>query len=554
MKTFFYLFVAVVCLLAGGVINAASRITATVTITNAPTTNGMTFVLNGSTRTWTNVVITPATQILTNSTIGGVTTNLFIHSLISPFAGPVTINLQATNTIQYIGTVDQAMTVSFSGNWASVSYSTQTVTSLIAIRVPGSGETASVRTNNFSLLTTALQDYSTNAMNEAATFAANLVGLTNAQTIAGIKRFTNASNQIAGTLSNALAKGVKLYYSNSTEIDPTNFNGIYFHEAAGFGGDQLVAIAPDQFGNPSLWDVSATNAPLHPLPAFTPLNHNLLTLGAASNKFAGLTWANVFTGTNEFAQITNTVIKGATISESTYSGVFGLTTNGTWYNGIINSPAIFDSTIYNATLHTNTLINPRITGNTFLGGSVAGAPSGIVNGIVGTNGTLPSVDPTNGWFIVGAGGEFYYRTSATSEGAGANNHVHNRAEQVTGSGGNFAFPDLAFNRVDFSGTDPQVALPTAGTYWVKAIVSVLAGSQAVDSFSFKFYNSTDAADISDSTRTCSNGTENQTFQVILENVVTVTAGKTIQLYGRNATAARGSTISTETSISYVRLY
>jgi len=97
-----------------------------------------------------------------------------------------------------------------------------------------------------------------------------------------------------------------------------------------------------------------------------------------------------------------------------------------------------------------------------------------------------------------------------------------------------------------------VALPTGGTYLVKAIVSVLAGAQAVDSFSFKFYNSTDAADITDSVRTCSNGTENQTFQVILENVVTVTSGKTIQLYGRNATAARGSTISTETSISYVR--
>src|SRR6266699_2298089 len=78
--------------------SALNIITATVTVTNvAGTTNGQTITVNGNTRTWTNSVSFPATQILTNNTIGGAATNLYNAAAAAPF-----INLslgQLTNGI-----------------------------------------------------------------------------------------------------------------------------------------------------------------------------------------------------------------------------------------------------------------------------------------------------------------------------------------------------------------------------------------------------------------------------------------------------------------------
>jgi len=178
---------------------AASRISATVTITNAPTTNGMTFVLNGATRTWTNSVQNSATQILTNSAIGGIATNLYLHSLTAPFAGPVSVSRSSTNKVIYTGETDQAMVISFTGNYASVAYTTQTVSTAVAVRIPITIETAAQQTNISSGLVAGINlSAQTNSINQYSTAASQLVGLTNAQTIAGIKLATNFNNQIGG--------------------------------------------------------------------------------------------------------------------------------------------------------------------------------------------------------------------------------------------------------------------------------------------------------------------------------------------------------------------
>lgn len=140
-------------------VQAATRITATVTVTNSPTTNGMTIVVNSSTRTWTNNVVTASSQILTNNSIGGITTNLWQHIVANPFSGGVIPSWLATNQISLLGNIGQAMSVSFSGPWASVSYSTQTVTSMYTVRVPISGEQNSVATNNATLLLQGINAY-----------------------------------------------------------------------------------------------------------------------------------------------------------------------------------------------------------------------------------------------------------------------------------------------------------------------------------------------------------------------------------------------------------
>jgi len=98
-----------------------------------------------------------------------------------------------------------------------------------------------------------------------------------------------------------------------------------------------------------------------------------------------------------------------------------------------------------------------------------------------------------------------------------------------------------------------VTLPTAGTYLVKGILSVTAGGTN-DGYCAQFYNSTAAAAVASSERCNSNVSINATAQVILENLVTVSAASEIHLQAKNTTAARGTVVAAATSISYIRLY
>ena len=95
-------------------------------------------------------------------------------------------------------------------------------------------------------------------------------------------------------------------------------------------------------------------------------------------------------------------------------------------------------------------------------------------------------------------------------------------------------------------------MPTAGTYLLQALVSVINGGTASDVYHAEIYNTTDATSLTQ--RTIDHLPANATGQIVLFDLVTVTATKTINLRIYNASAARGSVDSIETSISYVRLY
>lgn len=135
--------------------------------------------------------------------------------------------------------------------------------------------------------------------------------------------------------------------------------------------------------------------------------------------------------------------------------------------------------------------------------------------------------------------------------------VTNGASQVTGSGAGYSLTDT-MARVDFGTTDPQVTLPEAGTYRVFALIEVDADPMGDGQLAeAKFYNSSDAADVANSTRSAGNsgGGSYDKIQLTLENIVTVAASKTIQIYARDSNGtAEGSIVSTATSISYIRLY
>lgn len=180
-------------------------------------------------------------------------------------------------------------------------------------------------------------------------------------------------------------------------------------------------------------------------------------------------------------------------------------------------------------------------------------PTSLTRGIVLTNGASASADPANGVALWSAGGEVFMRSSTSSEGAGANNRIFNRGEQSIGSGSDYSLTTSYAEAVFGGGV--ALPLPSAGTYEVGGIVTVDEdGGNANDSISAKLYNTTDAADLTGSEKTISYLPAAKRGQLNLKSIVTVTAAKTLKLYAKNATAARGTIDSDQTSLYYVRLY
>lgn len=186
---------------------AQQKVTAAITITNA-TFNGFTLTVNGATRTFTNNVVNTATQVATNSDVtgDGSKTNLLTQIYANPFS-QVTEADTGSNSFNLIGNANLAMAVSVNTNFASISYSTQTVASVIAALLPVSAlPTAVARTNVASGIAGALNAAeNTNAISQISTAASGLMGLTNGQTISGVKVFTNALGQWFGVISNSPA-------------------------------------------------------------------------------------------------------------------------------------------------------------------------------------------------------------------------------------------------------------------------------------------------------------------------------------------------------------
>lgn len=128
----------------------------------------------------------------------------------------------------------------------------------------------------------------------------------------------------------------------------------------------------------------------------------------------------------------------------------------------------------------------------------------------------------------------------------------NRNENVVGSGTAYTLTN-ATARIDFGTTDAQVALPSAGTYLLIAGINWQADAAgANDELRFKFRNSTDSTDVGTERQiTCAANSE-KGLTTLIEPVV-ITATKTIQIFGHNATSARGTVLSAQTTIQYVQL-
>lgn len=200
MKRLFAILPLLACPAAWAAAATTNIITATIVITNTTgVTNAATITVNGDTRTWTNSVFLPVSQILTNSyaghPIGGAASNLFNHVANSAFAGGVTLARSGTNGIALRGAVGGPMAVSVSAGYASITLTTNTLSPVVGVRVPYTAEGAQQQTNITSGIVDMLSSSAnTNAVAQSSrAFTNSLVGTTNTQVISGIKVMT-ASN------------------------------------------------------------------------------------------------------------------------------------------------------------------------------------------------------------------------------------------------------------------------------------------------------------------------------------------------------------------------
>lgn len=549
---------AILLLLSAFAASALDRITATVTFTGG-TTNAQTITVNGSARTWVNSVATPSSEIITNGLAGSAATNAARHFASYPVAG-VTVFQSATNILLFRATEGTALTITIATGYASTTYTTQSVSEVYTVRVPMSAEVHGRRISNATMVVQGLDSYATASFSQSATALLNHVSLSNSQTM-GNKTITNTTytggTNTASWITNALFLG-----GNLSKLSNGVWHAGIISNASSIAGNagritNGVFVAP--------W---ATNATIHTLTITNGVNYG----NAFSSKGSGSNSEQF--GSGSLASAEWSLAVGYTASASGLYGLaFGNLSEATGDGSVAIGQGAIASHEGSIAIGgaTETTANYQIrlgdggpslsvpasghfSGNLSIGNDWAGFVNALDNGLQFTNGTAAAANPTNGAAVWVASGEIQYRTSAASEGADSTMRLHNRAALVNGSGTDFSHAGTAYARVDFGGQDPEIALPTAGTYLVGVTIALQSGASPNDQFNFKLYNSTAAADVSNSDiRTTDVGTTVE-HSCFIQAIVSVLGASTIQLYGQNATAARGGVASARTRITYVRLF
>lgn len=234
----------------------SDKITASITVTNL-TTNGMTFTVNSSVRTFTNNVVTSSSQVLTNNDVTGCgsKTNLFKQIGLNLFANIAIIDT-GSNTFQLLnGCGVPLFSVTASAGWASVSYSTQTCSSATDMVSPFSTyPNVNTRTNTASQLVTDLNNYDTNSLNQNAPVASQLLGTNKDSTAIGKLTLSNTNNQIFGIISSMGISGNSVLLTNGVYFTPilaspiftnaVNYGNAFSSPSTnGLGGEQFGASA-----------------------------------------------------------------------------------------------------------------------------------------------------------------------------------------------------------------------------------------------------------------------------------------------------------------------
>jgi hypothetical protein len=200
---------------------AGDIIKATLTVTNAANinaTNAYTITVNADVRTWTNTVVNAATEIQASTNNATAAQRLLIHFATYQVTG-LTPSQPSSTSIAWTGAEGAALTVTLSTNtWGSVSYTTNTVGAAVAVRVPYTVESATVRTNV------------ANGLSDWLNLAANTTGISADKLLSGtvpLARISNlTTNQIAAAFYNWINSFSDTDDQTAAEVDFTPAGGL----------------------------------------------------------------------------------------------------------------------------------------------------------------------------------------------------------------------------------------------------------------------------------------------------------------------------------------
>lgn len=246
----------VLSILCGPSAFAANRYTMTLTVTNLPVTSN-TIVFSSpeaKTITWTNN--TASTFVTTNTSIGGAATNLYLHFAAYTIGTPRLIpEFSSSNIITLTGERDQLITAVATNNglWASITYTTNPITTMLTVRVPIASEPGTNPTYIASQLVKGQSDLSTNSFATNAQSLAN--HLSRGIPFGGGTQTVSSEvflHKVSGTNAGRIVGG---HYASPFLSGPSLTNGINYGNAfrspgTGANSEQFGtgALADGQFG------------------------------------------------------------------------------------------------------------------------------------------------------------------------------------------------------------------------------------------------------------------------------------------------------------------
>ncbi len=176
-----------------------SRVTATNELLTVPI-HGDVITIAGSPRTWVTNITTNATQIRVTNTVAAAASNLYSHLLLYSVTNiDLLISQPATNRVTIQAPYGSNLVVTVNSNWASVTYSTNTIGTSYPVIAGATNIPATTRTNTMNALVAELNSFTTPGVALTITLSNNtLLGTLNGSNsaILGLKlneaRLTNS--------------------------------------------------------------------------------------------------------------------------------------------------------------------------------------------------------------------------------------------------------------------------------------------------------------------------------------------------------------------------
>ncbi|HUS37376.1 MAG TPA: hypothetical protein VM680_18660 [Verrucomicrobiae bacterium] len=559
------------------------------TITALPA-HGDSVTINGSVRTFVTNLTSASTQVLIGATTNATASNWWTQLQSYPYTDVSSATYGAR--VFLAGRVNASMTGSKIGTWGTIGITNEPLNEY-AVTLPWETIPPAYRMEMANYLIDAISTYPTNQIPALAAAMANFMNLSEAQPVTGRKSFATLDAALAyiGTGSEDGRFGLNVWDNLSISNAIPNFR--ISDTAGGVDEKHFVISYGAGLVNFTLLDDALSTASTImafnrdgiqftvPIQAAVTMRDSTFTNVISTNSILHATtlFANLINLTNGNFYITNNgaVIRlvdngGSADDKRTDIVADGDSFQIRFYDdagNLISTPIQIDRAGGVSTLAVNGALNAANEiiaegyieghGNAYFTGMLAVGggttfPTGATGGFYAFDSTGPSADPATGFYIWSEGGVFKYRGSTASEGSGGSFAFHNRTESTAGSGSDYPLT-TSTAAVDFGGTDPNITLPTPGTYWVTAHVSLVGGGTANDDYRFKMRNTTTAADVSDSDYWVSNVQASQRQPLTFgAKVTTATINNVIALYGFNNTAARGTVEAPRTKLAFTRMY